>query len=54
MKTVMGLLKPRDGSILFNGADIGGMEPYAINRLGIAYVPQGRHIFPDLTTRKIW
>ncbi len=52
MKTVMGLLKPRDGSILFNGADIGGMEPYAINRLGIAYVPQGRHIFPDLTTRE--
>ena len=52
MKTVMGLLKPRDGSILFNGTVIGGRQPYEISRLGIAYVPQGRQIFPDLTTKE--
>jgi len=52
MKTVMGVLKPAGGSIRFNGTDIGGMPPYKISRLGIAYVPQGRQIFPNLTTRE--
>jgi branched-chain amino acid transport system ATP-binding protein len=52
MKTLMGLLKPAGGSVRFNGLDIGGMAPYRISRLGIAYVPQGRQIFPNLTTRE--
>ena len=52
MKTLMGLLKPAGGSVWFNGLDIGGMAPYRISRLGIAYVPQGRQIFPNLTTRE--
>jgi len=52
MKTVMGLLKPLGGSVVFNGTDIGGRQPYEISRLGIAYVPQGRQVFPDLTTRE--
>ena len=52
MKTLMGLLKPAGGSVRFNGMDIGGMAPYRISRLGIAYVPQGRQIFPNLTTRE--
>jgi branched-chain amino acid transport system ATP-binding protein len=52
MRTVMGVLKPTGGSVLFNGKDIGGMPPHKISRLGIAYIPQGRHIFPNLTTRE--
>jgi branched-chain amino acid transport system ATP-binding protein len=52
MKTLMGVLKPAGGSVRFNGLDIGGMAPYRISRLGIAYVPQGRQIFPNLTTRE--
>jgi branched-chain amino acid transport system ATP-binding protein len=52
MKTVMGVLKPAGGSVRFNGLDIGGMAPYRISRLGIAYVPQGRQIFPNLTTKE--
>jgi branched-chain amino acid transport system ATP-binding protein len=52
MRTVMGVLKPVGGSVRFNGIDIGGMPPHKISRLGIAYVPQGRHIFPNLTTKE--
>jgi branched-chain amino acid transport system ATP-binding protein len=52
LKTVMGLLKPNSGSIKFNGKNIGGLPPYRINRLGVAYVPQGRHIFYNLTTKE--
>jgi branched-chain amino acid transport system ATP-binding protein len=52
MRTLMGVLKPAGGSVKFNGTDIGGMPPYKISRLGIAYVPQGRQIFPNLTTKE--
>lgn len=52
VKTVMGLLKPKAGSIVFDGQEIGGMPPYKINKQGVAYVPQGRQIFPTLTVRE--
>jgi len=55
MKTIMGMLNPKEhckteGSITFAGKELVGMQSHAIARLGIAYVPQGRHIFPTLTT----
>jgi urea transport system ATP-binding protein len=49
LKTIMGLLVPRRGAILFEGRDITHLTPDARARLGIAYVPQGREIFPSLT-----
>ena len=52
MKTIMGILKPRSGHVRYNGTNIGGMSPHKIARLGVAYVPQGRHIFQNLTTRE--
>jgi branched-chain amino acid transport system ATP-binding protein len=52
LRTIIGMLKPGKGSISFNGREIGGMEPYKISRLGIAYVPQGRHIFYNLTVKE--
>lgn len=52
LKTIMGMLKPSSGSIKFNGTEIGGMETYKISRLGIAYVPQNRHIFHNLTVKE--
>lgn len=52
MRSLMGVLKPAGGSVRFNGTDIVGMPPYKISRLGIAYVPQGRQIFPNLTTKE--
>ncbi len=52
VKTIMGLLKPKGGSIIFNGQEIGGLPPYKINNLGIAYVPQGREVFPTLSVKE--
>lgn len=52
IKTIMGLVKPKSGSIRFEGNDIAGKEPFFINRAGIAYVPQGRQVFPTLTVKE--
>ena len=49
LKTIMGLVAPRAGSVQLDGAEIGGRPPHAVNRLGIAYVPEERRIFRDLT-----
>jgi branched-chain amino acid transport system ATP-binding protein len=49
LKTIVGLVTPRSGSVLFDGDEIGGRPPHAINRRGIAYVPEERRIFADLT-----
>ncbi len=49
MKSIIGLLKIRNGSIIFKNQEIGNRRPYEISRLGIGYVPQGREIFPELT-----
>jgi branched-chain amino acid transport system ATP-binding protein len=49
LKTISGLLHPKEGSISFGGRDITTLKPEAIVRLGAAQVPEGRHIFPGLT-----
>ena len=49
MKSLIGLLRPRGGSILFGGQDVTGWEPHRIARLGMGYVPEDRRIFADLT-----
>jgi branched-chain amino acid transport system ATP-binding protein len=49
LKTIMGLVAPRAGSVRFGDAEIGGEKPHAVNRRGIAYVPEERRIFRDLT-----
>jgi branched-chain amino acid transport system ATP-binding protein len=46
---IMGLVRPTAGSIRFDGTDIAGMAPEQVARRGIAYVPQGRRLFPSLT-----
>jgi urea transport system ATP-binding protein len=51
VKTVMGLLRPRHGRVMFEGGDITRLAPNARARLGIGYVPQGRLVFPQLTVR---
>jgi branched-chain amino acid transport system ATP-binding protein len=52
LKTIAGLLKPLRGTIKFEGTEIGGYPSYKVSRSGIAYVPQGRRIFPNLTTKE--
>jgi urea transport system ATP-binding protein len=49
LKSVMGLLRPREGSVVFDGRDLTRASPDVRARAGIGYVPQGREIFPHLT-----
>ena len=49
VRAVMGLVPPSSGRILLDGADIAGWPPHRVARAGVAYVPEGRLIFPDLT-----
>jgi urea transport system ATP-binding protein len=49
LKSIMGLLKARTGSVIFAGKDLRRFSPDERARRGIGYVPQGREIFPDLT-----
>ena len=52
LKSIMGLVKPRSGSIAFQGAPIHGQTPYAIAKQGMAYVPEGRGIFGNLSVHE--
>jgi branched-chain amino acid transport system ATP-binding protein len=52
VRTIMGLVKPRAGSIRFRGERIDGVAPHRIARLGLGYVPEGRRIFPNLSVRE--
>src|SRR6202167_3998403 len=49
LRTVMGLVAPSAGQVLLDGTDITGWPPHSVARAGVAYVPEGRLIFPDLT-----
>ena len=49
MRTIMGLVRPTSGHILLEERDITGWAPHRIAQAGVAYVPEGRQIFPDLT-----
>jgi len=49
LKTIMGLVRPSEGTIAFEGRDIDGMPPHRVARLGIGYVPEDRRIFRLLT-----
>jgi ABC-type branched-subunit amino acid transport system ATPase component len=48
-KTIVGFLTPRSGRVLFNGEPIAGLRPDLVLRRGLAYVPQGRIVFPQMT-----
>ena len=49
MRSIMGLTPPKQGTITFNGQDITGRKAYLLVRDGIAYVPDDRRVFADLT-----
>jgi branched-chain amino acid transport system ATP-binding protein len=49
LKSLMGLVKPRGGSVTIAGRDMTGAAPYEIAQRGIAYVPEGRGIFGNLS-----
>ena len=53
IKAILGLLKARAGKIEFDGQPILGLPTHRIHRLGIAWVPEGRQLFPASHTTDI-
>lgn len=49
LKSIMGLVPPKGGSVHFGDINLLSLPAYQIPRMGIAYMPQGRHLFPKLT-----
>jgi branched-chain amino acid transport system ATP-binding protein len=49
LRSIMGLTRPKNGSVRYKGKEISGIPPYKIAKLGIGFVPEDRIIFPDLT-----
>jgi branched-chain amino acid transport system ATP-binding protein len=52
LRAIAGVLPPRRGSVMFCGHDVTTMPSYERSKLGIALVPEGRHVFPFLTVRE--
>jgi branched-chain amino acid transport system ATP-binding protein len=52
IRSMLGLVPPRFGEVWVRGRPMTGSEPYLIARQGIAYVPEGRGIFPNLTVHE--
>jgi branched-chain amino acid transport system ATP-binding protein len=52
VKTIMGLMKPKSGTIKFKGETISGMNTYDIVKKGVTMIPEGREIFPRLTVEE--
>ena len=49
LRTIMGLIKPRAGSIRLNGGELTSLAPHEIPMAGLAYVPQGRRLFNGMS-----
>jgi branched-chain amino acid transport system ATP-binding protein len=49
IRSILGLNRPRAGTVRFAGREIAGMRPHRIARLGVGLVPEGRRCFPNLT-----
>jgi len=52
LKSLIGLLRPRGGSVRFFGKVTTGLAPYRIASLGVGYVPEGRRVFSSLTVEE--
>src|SRR6201993_1636981 len=52
IRTLMGLVRARDGAATFEGRALIGLEPFTIAQAGLGLVPEGRQIFPSLTVEE--
>lgn len=52
LRSMLGLVRPRGGEVRVRGEEMTGAQPHRIARQGIAYVPEGRGVFPNLTVRE--
>jgi branched-chain amino acid transport system ATP-binding protein len=49
LKSIMGLVRPTSGSVLYKGVDLMGLPAFKIAQAGVGYIPEDRQIFPDLS-----
>jgi branched-chain amino acid transport system ATP-binding protein len=52
LKAMLGLVRPKGGEVFVRGTGMTGAEPYLVARRGIAFVPEGRGIFPNLSVKE--
>lgn len=52
LKSMLGIVRPRHGRVLVRGDEVSGQATYRIAQRGIAYVPEGRGVFPTLSVRE--
>ena len=52
LRTISGFLRPRKGTIEFDGRTIAGLTPDRITALGLVHVPEGRRVFPELSVEE--
>ena len=52
IRTLLGHVRQRDGQIQMFGRDMSRARPHEVSRLGVAYVPEGRGVFPNLSVRE--
>jgi branched-chain amino acid transport system ATP-binding protein len=52
LKSLMGLVKPRTGTVMVHGQDLTRASPFQVAQAGVAYVPEGRGIFGNLSVRE--
>jgi branched-chain amino acid transport system ATP-binding protein len=52
LRAISGLLRPNAGTVRFAGHDLARLPPYKITELGIAHVPEGRRVFPEMTVHE--
>lgn len=52
IKSIVGMLRPADGELLFDGFDVRGVKTHKRSRLGIGYAPEGRRVFAGLSVRE--
>jgi branched-chain amino acid transport system ATP-binding protein len=52
LKSIIGLVTPRSGEIIFQGRNVAGLPPHTIAKMGVGYVPEDRRIFPTLSVRE--
>ena len=52
LRAISGLMRLTSGAITFGGTNISSLPPYKVTELGIAHVPEGRQVFPEMTVRE--
>jgi branched-chain amino acid transport system ATP-binding protein len=52
LRVISGLIRAKAGRVLFDGAEISSQEAHELPALGLAHVPEGRHVFPEMTVQE--